>query len=372
MTGTIRLLCDIIKCYLNKTEPDFQFNEAQLSEVSRLARMHDVEHLVGTVLSSRNSSVSEALFRSQMIAVMRAEQQSYERARIYEQFENAKIDYIPLKGSVIREFYPEPWHRTSCDIDVLVREHDLNRATNILVNHLGYELQKKSNRDVSLMASDNVHLELHYDFEEENVNVSEIWEWSYSDNEACLHKMTAEVFIFCHLAHMAKHFKSGGCGFRGFIDLWIIEYNMPYNRDELWRMLEQKGLRRFADVAFELVDCWFGDREETPLVSRITDYILGAGAYGSTENHIAIGRAKKKTKQSYFFSRLFLTREQLKYRYPILERSRFMLPICQVRRWITLVLEGKLRKAKREFEINANLKDSDIEYVEQLIKELEI
>ena len=30
------------------------------------------------------------------------------------------IAYIPLKGSVIKDLYPESWMRTSCDIDILV------------------------------------------------------------------------------------------------------------------------------------------------------------------------------------------------------------------------------------------------------------
>ena len=31
-----------------------------------------------------------------------------------------QIPFLPLKGSVIRQYYPEPWMRTSCDIDILV------------------------------------------------------------------------------------------------------------------------------------------------------------------------------------------------------------------------------------------------------------
>ncbi|MDO5139153.1 MAG: nucleotidyltransferase family protein, partial [Oscillospiraceae bacterium] len=28
--------------------------------------------------------------------------------------DNGNIDYVPLKGSVIKDLYPEPWMRTSC------------------------------------------------------------------------------------------------------------------------------------------------------------------------------------------------------------------------------------------------------------------
>lgn len=37
--------------------------------------------------------------------------------------DEAQIHYIPLKGAVLRQLYPAPELRTSCDIDVLVRCH---------------------------------------------------------------------------------------------------------------------------------------------------------------------------------------------------------------------------------------------------------
>ncbi|MBO4954226.1 MAG: nucleotidyltransferase family protein, partial [Clostridia bacterium] len=35
------------------------------------------------------------------------------------------IDFMPLKGAVIRQYYPEPWMRTSCDIDIHVKKDRL-------------------------------------------------------------------------------------------------------------------------------------------------------------------------------------------------------------------------------------------------------
>ena len=46
-------------------------------------------------------------------------------------FEKAQIPFLPLKGSVIRKYYPEAWMRTSCDIDILVHDEDVGRAKEI-------------------------------------------------------------------------------------------------------------------------------------------------------------------------------------------------------------------------------------------------
>ena len=52
--------------------------------------------------------------------------------------------------------------RISCDIDILVHENDLERATNHLINNLGYSYDGKGAHDVSLFLDKRVHLELHY------------------------------------------------------------------------------------------------------------------------------------------------------------------------------------------------------------------
>ena len=43
--------------------------------------------------------------------------------------EKAQIPFVPLKGSVIRKYYPEAWMRTSSDIDVLVHKEDVEKTT---------------------------------------------------------------------------------------------------------------------------------------------------------------------------------------------------------------------------------------------------
>lgn len=52
---------------------------------------------------------------------------NYEYEQVCDALEKAEIPFIPLKGVVIREYYPEPWMRTSCDIDILVREKNLKK-----------------------------------------------------------------------------------------------------------------------------------------------------------------------------------------------------------------------------------------------------
>lgn len=54
-------------------------------------------------------------------AIFRHEGLVFEYGQICSVLEQAQIPFLPLKGSILRDYYPEAWMRTSCDIDILVR-----------------------------------------------------------------------------------------------------------------------------------------------------------------------------------------------------------------------------------------------------------
>ena len=76
--------------------------------------------------------------------------------------EDAGIDYIPLKGSVLREYYRNPPMRTSCDIDILVPKDKVDAAASALVTACGYTINGRSGHDISMTAKNGQHLELHF------------------------------------------------------------------------------------------------------------------------------------------------------------------------------------------------------------------
>lgn len=94
-------------------------------------------------------------------AAFRCEQLEHELKKICGTLEKARIPFIPLKGSVLRRYYPEPWMRTSCDIDVFVREADLDRAIEALWENLSYRIGEISDHDVQIYTPNGQHIELH-------------------------------------------------------------------------------------------------------------------------------------------------------------------------------------------------------------------
>ncbi len=340
---------NIIKEYLLKKEFSQEIDAEQLAAVYELLKRHDIAHLVGVVLlkNPENREKYKELAKAQFMAVMRYEKGKYAKEQIYNLFEENAIPFMPLKGAVICDYYPEPWHRTSCDIDILVSEENLEKATKILVEKLSFEYRGKSEHDISFYSPNGVHLELHYNFHEENISVEDGWKSaSPVEGKKYHYALTPEAFILHQIAHTAKHFKYGGCGIRFFIDLWILLHNMPYDKVKLNNLIEEKGLKPFFENAVHLTEVWFNDGRPDEMTEKMADYILQSGIYGNDENRIAIDNVKIKSNFKYALSRVFQGYDELKTRYPILKKHRWLMPFCQVGRWFALLRSGKVKNAK--------------------------
>ena len=83
----------------------------------KLSKAHDLAHLVGDALIKNdligNDEIKEKYQKQVMIAIYRYEKINYELNRLRSALNEAQIPFIPLKGSVLRQYYPEPWMRTS-------------------------------------------------------------------------------------------------------------------------------------------------------------------------------------------------------------------------------------------------------------------
>ena len=121
--------------------------ELALSErdvLLRLSKAHDMEHLVADALSrqgllSGDDDATKKLARAQMLSLFRYERINYDYLEVCRVLEDAGIEFLPLKGAIIRDLYPQPWMRTSCDVDILVREEALERAVAVLTESLSFK-----------------------------------------------------------------------------------------------------------------------------------------------------------------------------------------------------------------------------------------
>lgn len=108
----------------------------EFDALMRLAKQHEVQPMAayGLLLTGGLTPEQEQRCRQLIYQIMiYQERMDQELRRTCDLLEKAQIDYMPLKGAVIRSLYPEPWLRTSGDIDILVKDAD--RAAKLLEKH---------------------------------------------------------------------------------------------------------------------------------------------------------------------------------------------------------------------------------------------
>lgn len=369
-----------------------EFSVQCFIDLFRLSKKHDITPIVGNALNKCGAfehlpvdieeSEREAItkiktkFDEQIFtAVYRYENINNELREIRRVLGEAKIPFIPLKGSVIRKYYPEPWQRTSCDIDVLVKEKDADKASKVLAERLQYKINEKGQHDVSLFSPSNIHVELHFklmDIEFKQVSVlRDIWNGGeITPVSGYKYRMSKELFLLYHIYHMAKHFVHGGCGLKPFIDLWIIKNKIGFDGGKAQKMLQESGLLAFYERSIDLMSVWFEGKPHNSVTQEMEDYILQGGVYGTLEQQLAMSQNKKGGKFRHLLSKIFLSYEQMKVYYPSVKKCPILFPFYQVRRWFRILFCGGRKAAMNEIKLNQSLSEEKKQAAKNLIDEL--
>ncbi len=347
----------------------------RLATLYKVAKKHDMAHLVAYALEENGLSFEgeawQAFLNEREQASLRYEMIQADINEIFACFDGEGIAYIPLKGAVIRGYYPESWMRTSCDIDILVREEDLDRATRTLAERCAYKTDyKKTYHDISLYSPFGMHLELHYSIKENEPKYDELltraWEFSQKA-EGGKHLQTNEFLLFHLAAHMAYHFIGGGCGMRSVLDLWLLDTRAELDREKLYKMLEKAKLVKFYNTVISLGKYWFdNEKNVSQAVLEAEKYILLGGAYGTGKQGAVSKQIKKGGKFRYFWSRIFMPYESLAILYPVIKKHKILTPFCQIARWF-----GSLFKSKRIAKEIKNVTGADREQIEKTRKLLD-
>lgn len=361
-------------------------------DLFRLSKKHDIAPIVGDALNKCGAfehlpvdieeSEREAIakiktkFDEQIFtAVYRYENINNELKEIRRVLSESKIPFIPLKGSVIRKYYLEPWQRTSCDIDVLVKEKDADKASKVLAERLQYKINEKGQHDVSLFSPSNIHVELHFklmDIEFKQVSVlRDIWNGGeITPVSGYEYRMSKELFLLYHVYHMAKHFIHGGCGIKPFVDLWIIKNKIDFDKVKVEKLLKESDLLLFYNRAEELMSVWFEGKPHNSVTQEMEDYILQGGVYGTLEQRLAMSQNKKGGKFRHLMGRIFLPYKSMVIYYPSLKKCPILFPFYQVRRWFRILFCGGRKAAINEIKANQNLSEEKKQAAKNLIDEL--
>lgn len=320
-------------------------SEASIGSLIELSQTHDLSHIVYRSLSAcglwpKEDAHTAAMERTVHMAQYRYLLMESTLGALRSALTAAAIDFVPLKGSVLRHLYPHPYLRVSCDIDLLVRPTDIDRACDVLSHTLGFERRGASSHDISFFTAENVHVELHFSLVEtanpqpSDAVLSRIFDFAFG--ESCEKQLTPEAFYLYHVAHMAKHVMDGGCGVRPFLDMYVLR-SVSRDASACETLLSEASLTTFADVCERLTDVWLQGATHDDATRSLAAYLLSGGVYGTLENSVRLSKVRRGGRLRFLLSKMFLPYRVLARDYPVLRRHPYLFPLMQVVRWFRLV-----------------------------------
>ncbi len=274
--------------------------------------------------------------------------------RLYAAFEAAGVDYLPLKGAVLKPLYPQPELRPMGDADILIRL-DQYAAIRPILEDLGFAYQTESGHEIK-WDHPALRLELHKClFAPAEADFYAVFGtgWSRAVPEGGHRYALAPEDHYLYLfAHMTKHYRSSGIGARHILDLWVCcQANPGMNWDYVDHVLAQLDLLTFHQNIGNLLSHWFYAAPASEKTRYIAGYVLSGGSWGSLSTRFASEQARTSTPKPWALLRaVFPTAEKMAPDFPILYRYPRIYPLL----WLPRILVGILtrpREIGRKFRI---------------------
>lgn len=373
------IMLEAVRCCIvgEVLQPDYleQLDDAALVKLLKISQHLDISHLVAASLIKSgysNERYSSLIQEEVDFAIFRYERLRYNCDNIEAVLEAKNIPYIMLKGASLREYYPESWMRTSCDIDILIKRDNIDEMLKHLESSEEYSVEEITHRDISVFTKDQTHIEIHYELNEELFKDYEalrnVFEHANKvDGYNCKYDIPSDIMTFYLISHTAKHFVNGGCGVRPLIDLWLVRNQIGIS-NQLKQLLQDSGLSTFTEQLYRLIDVWFESKEHNEVTSAMQSYIIQGGTYGTTNNMVA----SKGGKNKYIASRIFLPYKRLKQLYPVVEKAKILVPFYQVVRWVKIIFGGGVKRSLTELSNISNIDSSREQFVARLLEKLEL
>lgn len=283
--------------------------------------------------------------------------------------EEGKVRHQVLKGTILKMDYPSPEMREMSDIDLVVFDETLERATEVM-EKLGYKNCGVVKHHAIFTKKPGIMVEVHWCLFDENVDHKQFMYFknfrsNLKEGFKYTYEFSKEDFYIYMLAHMAKHFFETGCGIRNLIDIYIFnnKYGSVLDKKYISGELTACGLLDFEKHMKELTYIWLEDKKCSDFYEDLFEYMLVGGIYGKTENGIWSQLAKetvdgnKMIKLHYYFPSINFMKEK----YPWLAKAPFLLPVA----WIIRGVTGVSQKQSRDHRIQ--LESSDKERINRML-----
>lgn len=256
------------------------------------------------------------------------------------ELQEKQIKFMLLKGSVIRNYYPQQKMRQMSDIDIL---YDYGKREELIkiMKSRGFRLTASCENSDDFFKEPFYTFEWHRElfFEEAQFCPHfDLWKNARPDskNPYKYYVESTEHFVYT-ICHMFKHYATYGCGIRFICDIYVLmNYGEELDLERAMAELDKIGIKDFAVDAIGLADAVFNGSKATENQQKMLGFLLSNGVYG---NHIVDYSQKLSefggSKAKYLFRRLFPTKKKMYADYRQLEKRPYLLPFYYIARLFT-------------------------------------
>lgn len=304
-----QILLYLLNCAVNQRKPEGLPEDTDFEKLKELSRFHSVTAMVSYALDA-GGYLSEKYMSQELIGYWTAAQISsirkktmfdMEREAILNHFEENQVWYMPLKGCILKDMYPDICMREMADNDILFDESYRQGLCDFMKTR-GYTVKvyNKSVHDV-YVKKPFYNFEFHVDLIDEDhgdmgnyyVNIKD--RLLKDEGNGYGYHFTDEDFYIYMIAHAMKHYHSAGTGIRILADIYVYSrakgkaIDWTYIDRELAMLGEAKVEGSLRQMAMDLFDPERGVADMIPQTEEQIDmleYLFGSGTYGTVVNHV--------------------------------------------------------------------------------------
>lgn len=363
----------------SKCKPDekclerYRTNEENRKELFRMSAKHFIDALVGTTLKQAGVVLPKYWEERMVKAVRKVLLFDVERKKLCAWMDRERIWYLPLKGIILKEYYPSIGMRQMSDNDILFDADAWERVEKHMLSE-GYETESVGNGNHDVYQKAPVYnFEMHRSLYGKGHD--ERWVEYYSDIKDCLipdraddrcygYHMSDEDFYIYITSHAYKHYSGSGTGLRTLLDFYAY---LNAKEDSLDFDYIRTACKKLGIDDFEQHNCilcrkvfapqqtYNQDSFEQSLSAdelEMLQYYLSSGVYGTFERMVA-NRMEKQTKAdgkknlsklNYYRHRVFPGME-LYENYPLLVKHRFLIPAY----WFYRIVRMLFSRERRDY-----------------------
>lgn len=260
-------LLQLLRCWIIEKNDGTGFlrsiSQPEIIELCEYARQLHLTHWFGYFLHGKNilpEEYEQYCARGYQVALGVDMRRDADFKLICRKLENAGIDYIPLKGNFLAySVYPASTLRVRADVDLLLREKDLQRAWQLFRNDgwLDPENGRQHTLHIAPLISPktNIILELHFNIFRKQKHApdnAELWSWS-TVKSGHLYQLPFEV-VFIYLLDSALRDNFQFNGIKLLLDTGLL-IGAGADIAKIRQLAAETGLDREVELLF----CAFND-----------------------------------------------------------------------------------------------------------------